>query len=288
LWLWTRRLSPRSRLRRGAIRLLFPRALEALNRGDLEAFSIFVHPEIESVNTPEVVALGGLVAGSRGRETWIEGQRRWLADWGELRYEPDEVLDLGGDRFLLLGRGRGTGRVSGIELDTEWGLLASISDGLLAREQNFLDKAEALKAAGLSEYTMSQENVETVQHLLAAWNRQDIDGVVALGDPEIEYVNAPGAVEPGTRRGLAEFAAVLRAQWDSLPDAHAEIARIHARGDEVIVESVVSRTMPGSDTRVGNPVLLSFKVRGGRIARMAVLGVGSEVQAALEAVGLSE
>jgi hypothetical protein len=125
--------------------------LEALNRGDLEAFSIFVHPEIESVNTPQVVGLGGLAPGSHGRETWVEGQRRWLADWGELRYEPDEILDLGDDRILLLGRGSGIGRSSGIELDTEWGVLATISDGLLAREQNFLDRGEALEAAGLRE-----------------------------------------------------------------------------------------------------------------------------------------
>jgi ketosteroid isomerase-like protein len=150
-WRWMRRLSPRSRLRRAVLRTLIPRACEALNRGDLEVFSIFVHPEIESVNTPEVVALGGLVPGSHGREAWLEGQRRWLADWGALRYEPDEVLDLGDDRLLLLGRGRGIGRASGIEIDTEWGLLATISDGLLAREQNFLDRADALKAAGLSE-----------------------------------------------------------------------------------------------------------------------------------------
>ena len=150
-WLWMRRLSPRSRLRRGVLRILVRRALEALNRGDLEVFSIFVYPEIESVNTPQVVALGGLVPGSHGRETWVEGQRRWLADWGELRYEPNEILDLGDERLLLLGRGRGIGRASGIEIDTEWGLLATISDGMLAREQNFLDRAAALEAAGLSE-----------------------------------------------------------------------------------------------------------------------------------------
>jgi len=34
-------------------------------------------------------------------------------------------------------------------VDTDWGLLATISSGLLAREQNFLDRAEALEAAGL-------------------------------------------------------------------------------------------------------------------------------------------
>lgn len=74
---------------------------------------------------------------------------RPLADWGEFRYEPDEGLDLGGDRLLLVGRVRGVGRGSGVEIDSEWGLLATISDGLLAREQSFLDKAEALEAASL-------------------------------------------------------------------------------------------------------------------------------------------
>ena len=122
-----------------------------LNRRDLEAFATIVHPEIESVNAPQIVALGGLVPGSHGRETWIEGQRRWLADWGELRYEPNEIIDLGDDRLLLLGRATGVGRGSGVEIDAEWGLLATISDGLIAREQSFLDKAEALDAAGLSE-----------------------------------------------------------------------------------------------------------------------------------------
>ena len=146
-----RALPPRSRLRRTAFRILLRRSCEALNRRDLELFSIFVHPQIESVNTPQVVALGGLVPGSRGREAWIEGQRRWLDDWDELRYEPEEALDLGDDTMLLLGRIKATGRGSGIVVDSEWALLASVSHGRLARERNFLDRAEALEAVGLRE-----------------------------------------------------------------------------------------------------------------------------------------
>ena len=71
-------------LRREAIRIFFPRAIEALNRRDLEVFSVFIHPEIESVNTPQVVAwrLGGV---PRPRHLALEGQRRWLADWMDLR-----------------------------------------------------------------------------------------------------------------------------------------------------------------------------------------------------------
>lgn len=148
-WNLVRSQSPDSRLRRAVLSRLARRGAEAVNRGDLELFSVFVHPEIESVNTPRVVALGGLAPRSRGRDAWLAGQQRWLDDWKDLRYQPEDVLDLGDDRLLLLGRARGSGRSSGIEIDTEWALLATISGGLLIEERNFLDHAEALEAAGL-------------------------------------------------------------------------------------------------------------------------------------------
>jgi ketosteroid isomerase-like protein len=135
---------------------------------------------------------------------------------------------------------------------------------------------------------MSQENVEIFQLAVDAWNRQDIEGILAFADPEIEYVNAPGAVEPGTKRGRDEYAAVVRAQWDAFPDGCWEIDRIHDRGDEMIVEGRVSRSMPGSDARVGNPLLVSVRFRHGKATRIEVLGAGSEVPDALRAVGLSE
>ena len=55
---------------------------------------------------------------------------------------------------------------------------------------------------------MSQENVEIVRRMLDAWNRRDLEAILALGDPEGEFVNSPTAVEPGTRRGSDEVAAV--------------------------------------------------------------------------------
>ena len=61
---------------------------------------------------------------------------------------------------------------------------------------------------------MSEENVEIVRRAIDAWNRRDIEDLLALGDPEGEYVNSPSAIEPGTRRGRDEIAAVMRAQWD--------------------------------------------------------------------------
>ena len=135
---------------------------------------------------------------------------------------------------------------------------------------------------------MSGENVEIVRRLVDAWNRQDLEGILALTGPDPEYVNAPTAVEPGTRRGQDEIVAVLRTQWESIPGALWEIDRFHDRGDEIITEGRISRTMPGSDARISNPLLMSWRFRDGRLVRLEQLGAGPQFPEALEAAGLSE
>jgi len=134
---------------------------------------------------------------------------------------------------------------------------------------------------------MSQENVEIIRRMLDAWNRQDIEVILALTDPEAEYVNAPTAVEPGTRRGHDEIVVVMRKQWESLTGGVQEIDRFHDRGDEMITVGRVSRTMPGSDARISNPLLMSWRFRDGRLVRLEQLGAGPDFPDALKAAGLS-
>ena len=55
---------------------------------------------------------------------------------------------------------------------------------------------------------MSSANVDVVRSIYAAWARRDF-GSVEWADPEIEYVNPPGAIEPGTRRGVVAFRRAL-------------------------------------------------------------------------------
>ena len=137
---------------------------------------------------------------------------------------------------------------------------------------------------------MSQENLGIIRRLVDAWNRQDLDGILALTDPEAEYVNAPSALEPGTRRGHDALVVVMRKQWEDAPPGGAlqEIDRFHERGDEIITEGRLSRAMPGSDDRISTPVLHSWRFRGGKLIRLEVLGAGPEFPDALEAAGLSE
>jgi ketosteroid isomerase-like protein len=143
------RLPPRSRLRQAIIRRAVRLGTEATNRGDYEATFTLFHPDIELAPAPEQVGLGQDPL-YRGPEERLRFQRRWHAEWGEFRFEPEEVIDLG-DRLLLVGRIKGSGLSSGAGFDRAWATLFTVSGGRVIREQAFLDHAAALEAAGVSE-----------------------------------------------------------------------------------------------------------------------------------------
>jgi ketosteroid isomerase-like protein len=130
---------------------------------------------------------------------------------------------------------------------------------------------------------MSQgHDLELVRRALDAWNRRDIEDLLGLCDPEIEFVNSPTAVEAGTRRGFDETTAAFQAQWDVLLDARQEIERIFDDGDEILTLGSLSRRMPESEARLEQPILMSWQTRDGKLTRMEVLGLGGgEVETAL-------
>ena len=72
--------------------------------------------------------------------------------------------------------------------------------------------------------------------------------------------------------------------WPAPPRIEAD--RIHDRGEVVLTEARISGTMPGSDARIENSILISWTLRDGAIVRLEVLGGGSTLAAAREAAGL--
>lgn len=141
------RLSPHSRLRRWLLRRFFRLGLEAINRGDFEAIFCLWSGDCEFVPIQE---LG--FEGTRGPGERIRFQQRWVDDWGEFRFEPEELIDLGDNRRLMwLGRTKGSGRDSGALIDSECGVIVTLSGGWVVREEAYFDRAQALAAAGLRE-----------------------------------------------------------------------------------------------------------------------------------------
>ena len=125
------------------------RVTDAFNRRDFDrAFAELGTPDFEWY--PAVIrALDG-GGGYRGRE----GIEKFAADtrenWEELQALPEEFRDLG-DRVLVLGRLKARGKGSGAPVDTPYAGIFDFRGDRIWRYRVYLDRAEGLRAAGLSE-----------------------------------------------------------------------------------------------------------------------------------------
>jgi ketosteroid isomerase-like protein len=129
---------------------------------------------------------------------------------------------------------------------------------------------------------MSQENVEVIQTALAAWSRGDLDAVLALTDPELEY-RTSGAF-PGLRtvyhgrEGFVRFSRDFRDPWEEITftperfvdaaDQVAVLGRFDARGRDGIP--------------VGKELGFVFTMRDGLATRITAYAEWGETLAGLE------
>jgi len=86
----------------------------------------------------------------RGRDEVQAGFAEWLAAWETFRFEAEEYLDHG-DHVVVGGMQIGRGRDSGVEVRISTFSVVTLQDGKITRHRSYLDRAEALEAAGLSE-----------------------------------------------------------------------------------------------------------------------------------------
>ena len=78
------------------------------------------------------------------RQLW----RYWLDAFEDLRWEPEEILDFG-DAFLVTAQQSGHGSGSGVAVGEPVFQLFKLRGGLVVRQEDFLDRSEALEAARL-------------------------------------------------------------------------------------------------------------------------------------------
>jgi ketosteroid isomerase-like protein len=90
-----------------------------------------------------------------GRQNGKENVRRWLTElwiYDEVSIDIQEIIDLD-DRALGITRWHGV-TADAPPVDWSWCHLFTFRDGLISQTQSFLDRAEALEAAGLSDQAM--------------------------------------------------------------------------------------------------------------------------------------
>jgi ketosteroid isomerase-like protein len=122
------------------------KAFEAWNRGDVDAFLQTFDPNVE-VYLPE----GGLNVGvRRGHEEVRRLMEGFLEVWRDLRMEPERFFEVR-DQIVVFVHVRGTGKGSGLVVETRPAHLATVRAGKLVRLVIYPERAAALEAAGLSE-----------------------------------------------------------------------------------------------------------------------------------------
>jgi ketosteroid isomerase-like protein len=130
---------------------------------------------------------------------------------------------------------------------------------------------------------VSQETVSVAARLFEAWEREGFGVVPELMEPQVEYVNPPYAVEPGTRRGYDGFALAAESIRAVYPDRRLVPLEFHDAGDRVAVRVRVIACGAASGLEVDTERGYVLTVRDGKVASFAWF---NEPHEALTAVGL--
>jgi ketosteroid isomerase-like protein len=126
--------------------------VEVWERGDAMDMS-FIDPDVvyEDAVLPDHVG-----EAYRGHEGWLRAAKTWAEPFEWVRLELEEIIDAG-DRVLSFHRLRSKARHTGIEFDSRdadgapLGYLWTLRDGKIRHLEAFVDREQALEAAGLSE-----------------------------------------------------------------------------------------------------------------------------------------
>jgi ketosteroid isomerase-like protein len=143
------RLPPQSRIRRLTVARSIATVYAAFNRRDFAVVFVGHDPEIEYRPSPDLTP-PDFDTVFHGREGFLRLWRYWLDAFDDIGWEPEEVLDLG-DRLLVTTQQRGRGSGSGVAVTEPVFQLFTIREGLVVRQEDFLDRSEALRAARLSD-----------------------------------------------------------------------------------------------------------------------------------------
>jgi ketosteroid isomerase-like protein len=142
------RLPPRSRLRRLAIGRAISRAYAAANRHDFELILSAYDPERYEYHPAADLLPPDLERVFHGRDGYLRLWRYWLDAFEDIRWDPEEILDLG-DKLLVTTQQRGHGSGSGVAVSKPVFQLFTFRGGMVIRQEDFLDRSQALQAARL-------------------------------------------------------------------------------------------------------------------------------------------
>ncbi len=134
-----------SRPRRWLVTRLIRRAYAAGNRRDFEVILVGNHPDHEYRPSRDLMP-PDLEPVFHGQEGYLKLWRYWQDAFEDIRWDPEEILDFGAT-LLVRTHQSGHGSGSGLAVSEPVFQLFTLRRGLVFRQTDFLDRAEALEAA---------------------------------------------------------------------------------------------------------------------------------------------
>ena len=134
----------------GIVKRLFEQLQQAADRGEWLAEDYpddDVADDFEWVTAPEMPG----PTTYRGRDGFLEFMVTWTEDFDSWSIRPERVIEAADDRVVAIAHQVATGKGSGVEVALHFGVIFDFAGDQLIRARNYLDPAEALEAAGLSE-----------------------------------------------------------------------------------------------------------------------------------------
>jgi ketosteroid isomerase-like protein len=132
---------------------------------------------------------------------------------------------------------------------------------------------------------MSQENVELALRYVDALDRRDVEALVAVCDPEVEFRSFFSDLLGGTFHGHTGIRDYFREFADTFEQSQIEIEQVDDQGDLVVGRLRAHALARASRVDVDWQVQFAARVRDGSLWRIAACRSEAE---ALEAVGLRE
>jgi ketosteroid isomerase-like protein len=136
---------------------------------------------------------------------------------------------------------------------------------------------------------MSQENVEATKRFNDAYNRRDVEGMLAELDPEVEWHPAlPEALMgrgPAVYRGHGGVRSMFADLYGAFAELHVELSEIRDLGDQVLAVGSFRTVGRGSGVEMESPLGVVSDMKDGRATRILTF---LDPRDALEAAGLKE
>ena len=122
--------------------------IEAFNRGDVEALVATVSPDVEWEDAMFGSEVPRVYWGRNAVREWFD---RALEPWESIHGEPEEIREASDGRILVGGVLTVRGEGSHAEVEQRGWFVFWVANGAITKRRVFLDRDEALEAAGLSE-----------------------------------------------------------------------------------------------------------------------------------------